>query len=192
MAMVVEKLELINKNVQESLRFAEAKNAALITFNGAALYVMVEGNKYLPKFIQNYWQFSAIVLVIGITLAIIAFLPSFGSKTKSISSIQLDQWNKRKTYGIFYFGHIRQYGAEEYLAKVYNYHGKKLEEPVSRIELDLAQQAITLSRITRHKYVFFSWAGHLTLIALVLPIPVLLLYWLAIYINRFTEKDLPV
>jgi len=190
--MIIEKLEKISGNVQESLRFAEAKNAALITFNGAALYVMVEGNSYFPEFIQNHWHFSAIVLVIAITLAIIAFLPSFGSQTKLLSSIHLSKWQARKKYGIFYFGHIRQYGPEEYLAKVYEFHGLKLEEPLSRIELDLAQQAITLARITRHKYVFFSWAGHLTLIALVLPIPILLLYWLATYINKFTETDLPV
>ena len=190
--MIIEKLETISGNVQESLRFAEAKNAALITFNGAALYVMVEGNSYFPEFIENHWHTSAIVLVIAITLAIIAFLPSFGSQTKTKTSILLKKWETRKKYGIFYFGHIRQYGPEEYLAKVYEFHGLKLQEPIPRIELDLAQQAITLSRITRHKYVFFSWAGHLTLIALVLPIPILLMYWLAIYINRFTETDLPV
>ncbi len=190
--MIIEKLEKIGHNVQESLRFAEAKNAALITFNGAALYVMVEGNSYFPDFVQRHWHFSAVVLIIAITLAIIAFLPSFGSQTKSLSSLQLKKWNARKKYGIFYFGHIRQYGPEEYLAKVYEYHNLKLTEPIPRIELDLAQQAITLSRITRHKYVFFSWAGHLTLISLVLPIPVLLLYWLATYINKYTERDLPV
>jgi len=190
--MIVEKLEKISGDVQESLRFAEAKNAALITFNGAALYVMVEGNSYFPDIVKDHWHFSAIVLIIAITLAIIAFLPSFGSKTKSLSSIHLSKWKERKKYGIFYFGHIRQYGDEEYLAKVYEFHGLKLEEPLSRIELDLAHQAITLSRITRHKYVFFSWAGHLTLIALVLPIPILLLYWLATYINQYTEADLPV
>jgi hypothetical protein len=97
-----------------------------------------------------------------------------------------------KKLGIFYFGHIRKYGDVEFLAKVYSFYGETLTEPIRRAELDLARQAITLSRITRHKYVFFSMAGHLTLIALVLPIPILLLYWLAVYINKYTEVDLPV
>jgi hypothetical protein len=190
--MVEKKLQKICGDIQESLRFAEAKNAALITFNGAALYVMVEGNQYFPAFVKDHWYYSAIVLIIAITLAIIAFLPSFGSKTKGLSSINLKHWQQRQKFGIFYFGHIRLYGEEEYLAKVYAFSGLKLTDPIPRVELDLARQAITLSRITRHKYVFFSWAGHLTLIGLVLPIPILLLYWLAIYINRYTETDLPV
>lgn len=186
------KLQHISHSVQESMRFAEAKNAALITFNGAALYVLVEGNVYLPPFIKNYWVFNAIVLIVGITLSIIAFLPSMGSSTKPPSKVKLAAWQKHKKMGIFYFGHIRKYGPEEFLARVYEFYNQKLTEPIPRAELDLALQAITLSRITRHKYVFFSLAGHLTLIALVLPIPILLIYWLLIYVNKHTEIDLPV
>ena len=86
---IEEKLIRISNNVQESMRFAEAKNAALITFNGAALYVLVEGNSYLPPFIKEYWIFNAVVLIIGITLSIIAFLPSMGSTTKITTLDQL-------------------------------------------------------------------------------------------------------
>jgi len=189
---IEEKLIRISNNVQESMRFAEAKNAALITFNGAALYVLVEGNSYLPPFIKEYWIFNAVVLIIGITLSIIAFLPSMGSTTKPPSQIKLSTWQSHKKMGIFYFGDIRKYGDEEFLARVYEYYDVKLKDPVQRAELDLARQAITLSRITRHKYVFFSIAGHLTLLALVLPIPVLLFYWFLVYINKYTEIDLPV
>ena len=190
--MIEDKLHQISGNILESMRFAEAKNAALITFNGAALYVLVEGNIYLPAIIKEHWMFNAVILIVGITLSIIAFLPSMGSTTKPPSSISIETWNDHKKLGIFYFGHVRKYGDEEFLAKVYSFYGETLTEPIRRAELDLSRQAITLSRITRHKYVFFSSAGHLTLVAPVLPIPVLLLYWLAVYINKHTEIDLPV
>ncbi len=189
---IEEKLQQISSNVQESMRFAEAKNAALITFNGAALYVLVEGHDYLPAIIQEYWIFNATVLIVGITLSIIAFLPSMGSTTKPPSKIKLSTWQSHKKMGIFYFGHIRKCGAEEYLARVYEFYDQKLKEPIPRAELDLSQQAITLSRITRHKYVFFSIAGHLTLVALILPIPILFIYWFLVYLNKHTEFDLPV
>lgn len=189
---IEDKLQRISGNVQESMRFAEAKNAALITFNGAALYVLIEGHSLLPAFIQKFSMFSAIVLIIGITLSIIAFLPSMGSTTKPPSKVNLETWQSHKKMGIFYFGHIRKYGDEEFLARVYEFYDEKLSDPVPRAELDIARQAITLSRITRHKYVFFSIAGHLTLLALVLPIPVLLFYWFLVYLNKHTEIDLPV
>jgi hypothetical protein len=190
--MIENKLQKICRDVQESLRFAEAKNGALITFNGAALYVMVEGHTHIHPVFQKYWQINAMFLILAITIALIAFLPSFGSKTKPVSKIDLEKWHARQAFGIYYFGHIRLYGAEEYLAKVYHFHNKELTEPIPRIELDLAKQAITLARITRHKYVFFSLAGHITLIGLVLPIPVLLIYRLLVYLNRYTETDMPV
>ncbi len=170
---IEDKLQQINNTVQESMRFAEAKNAALITFNGAALYVLVEGNVYLPQFIEKHWHFNAVVLIVGITLSIIAFLPNMGSSTKPPSKIKLSTWQTHKKMGIFYFGHIRKYGDEEFLARVYDFYDQKLEDPIHRAELDLSHQAITLSRITHHKYVFFSLAGHLTLVALMLPIPIL-------------------
>lgn len=189
---IEEKLQRISGNVQESMRFAEAKNAALITFNGAALYVLVEGHEFLPVIIGDHWIYNAVILIIGLTLSIIAFLPSMGSKTKPPSKIKLRTWRKHKKMGISYFGHIRKYGDEEFLARVYEFYDQKLTEPVPRAELDLAKQAITLSRITRHKYVFFSLAGHLTLVALMLPIPLLFVYWLFVYLNKYTEIDLPV
>jgi hypothetical protein len=189
---IEERLQQISANVQESMRFAEAKNAALITFNGAALYVLVEGNVYLPAFIEKHWMLNAIVLIVGITLSIIAFLPSMGSSTKPPSKIKLSTWQSHKKMGIFYFGHIRKYGDEEFLARVYEFYDQELKDPVPRAELDLSHQAITLSRITRHKYVFFSLAGHLTLVALMLPIPLLLIYWFLVYLNKYTEIDLPV
>ena len=190
--MMEEKIYRINENIQEALRFAEAKNAALITFNGAALYVLIEGRDYLPPLIQPYLHWLAAILIVGITLSIIAFLPNMNPVKKQITKVSLEEWNARKNFSIFYFGHIRHYGNEEFLAKVYSNYGEKLTEPISKAELDLATQTIILSRITRHKYVFFSIAGHLTLIALILPVPILILYWTAILLRRWFGADLAV
>jgi len=43
-----EKIKYIHQSVADSLQFAEAKNAALITFNGAAPYALIEDQTYLP------------------------------------------------------------------------------------------------------------------------------------------------
>ena len=190
--MMEEKIYRINENIQEALRFAEAKNAALITFNGAALYVLIEGREVLPSFAQEFFHILAIVLIIGITLSIIAFLPNMNPAKKQITKVTIDEWNERKKFSIFYFGHIRKFGNEEFLAKIYSHYGEKLTEPINKAELDLATQTIIISRITRHKYVFFSIAGHLTLIALIIPIPILALYWLAILLRRWFGADLAV
>jgi hypothetical protein len=179
-----DKIKYINNSVVESLQFAETKNAALITFNGAALYVFIEGREYLPTFFQNYVIEWSLFLVAAISISFFAFLPIM-NPTPSPSDKEAKQREALKeNVSIYYFGHIKLFTADLLLKRIYNYYEVKIPNKFMRSELDLTSQTIMLSRITWRKYFFFNIAGHLTLITLVLPIPFLIVYYLVTHFKK--------
>mgnify|MGYP000451083159 CR=1 FL=1 len=171
-----DKIKYINNSVVESLQFAETKNAALITFNGAALYVFIEGKDYLPPFLQgNVHLFWSMLLVAAISISFFAFLPIM-NPTPSPSSKEVKERKALKdNVSIFYFGHLKMFTADLLLKKIYSYYEEEIPKKFMRSEVDLTAQTIMLSRITWRKYFFFNIAGHLTLITLILPIPFLII-----------------
>ena len=179
-----EKIKYINNSVVESLQFAETKNAALITFNGAALYVLIEGREYLPVVVQNNVIELSLLLIAAISISFFAFLPIM-NPTPSPSAKEIKQKKALKNHvSIYYFGHIKLFTADLLLKKIYNYYEVELPKKFMRSEIDLTAQTIMLSRITWRKYFFFNIAGHLTLITLILPIPFLLVYWVYTYFKK--------
>ena len=184
-----EKIRYINQSVGESLQFAEAKNAALITFNGAALYVLIEGKEHLPPILGNNIALWAMLLVAAISISLIAFLPIMNPKpTPSKKQIKA-----RKKLGdsasIYYFVHIRLFTAKALLQRIYLHYEKETPKKFMRSELDLTSQTIMLSRITWRKYIFFGIAGHITLVTLIIPIPLLILYWGRILYQTLTANS---
>jgi hypothetical protein len=179
-----EKIKYINQNVVNSLQFAETKNAALITFNGAALYVFIEAKIYLPVFVQGHALLWSMLLVLAISISFFAFLPIMNPtplpSSKEIKTLK----NLKDNASIYYFGHIKLFNTEDLLTRIYRYYEIQVPKKFVKSELDLTAQTIMLSRITWRKYFFFNIAGHLTLITLILPIPFLIYYWITIYIRK--------
>ena len=182
-----DKIKYINNSVVESLQFAETKNAALITFNGAALYVFIEGRDYLPTFFQNYVIEWSLFLVAAISISFFAFLPIM-NPTPSPSEKEIKEREELDdNVSIYYFGHIKLFTAELLLRRIYSYYDVEVPKKFLRSELDLTSQTIMLSRITYRKYFFFNIAGHITLITLLLPIPFLIVYWLVAYFKKKSD-----
>ena len=178
------KIKYINKIVAESLQFAEAKNAALITFNGAALYAVVEGKEMMPKIIHDFVPFWSLLLVAAISISLIAFLPIMNPSTSTSKREVANRVRLKDNISIFYFVHIRFFDSESLIKLIYEYYEVKAPAKFKRSELDLIMQTIVLSRITYRKYLFFSIAGHLTMITLIVPIPFLILYWTSILLKK--------
>ena len=186
--MIEDKIKYINKSVAESLQFAEAKNAALITFNGAALYAVIEGKDLMPKIIHDYVPFWSMLLVAGISISLIAFLPIMNPSTFPSSREIAQRQRLGDSVSIFYFGHLRLFDTQRLIRMIYSHYGEEIPKKFKQFELDLTMQTIALSRITWRKYLFFSMAGHLTLITLIIPIPFLIIYWLHILTKQYRKK----
>ncbi len=184
-----EKIKYINQSVAESLQFAEAKNAALITFNGAALYVLIEGQGYLPALLKNYVAVWSLLLVAAISISLIAFLPIMNPKPTPSKKQKKIREKLKDELSIYYFVHIRLFTARALLKRVYDHYEVKTPHKFMRSEIDLTRQTIMLSRITYRKYIFFGIAGHLTLITLIIPIPLLIIYWGNILYSKIFTKE---
>ena len=81
----------IHNNVKDWLKFAEAKNAMIIAFNGASIFgiskmpILDYGNSF--GFWEWYFLFSIVFLVFSTLTALISFIPSGSSFVHQYSSL---------------------------------------------------------------------------------------------------------
>lgn len=156
------KLDSVFKNVNDWLKFAEQKNAALLLLNGGMVWgvTRVLGvTKTVPdaSYLLNLMAYS--LTVISALICIITFLP-----------ILQQRWFKpeeRSTSdNCLFFAHSAKYEAREYLiffAKKLGYEMDK--NKFSEFEIDLAKQIVTNSEIAFDKYKRFRLAAIFTIFA---------------------------
>ena len=158
------KLEGIFKNVNEWLRFAEQKNAALLLLNGGMIWGVTRVLRSLDLVPEMaYWLnlIGYLLVAISTLICIISFLP-----------ILQQRWFKpEKTYpsdNCLYFAHSAKYDAKGYLllvAKKLGYAKEKTK--FTDFEIDLSKQIVTNSEIAFDKYKRFQLAAIFTILAVV-------------------------
>ena len=173
----------IFSNVDDWLKFAEAKNAALIVFNGASIFgaatfiatVMAQTQYTIPQIILDYLYLFIIFNGLGLATALYSFWPQtevdnvLGKKIKNLSFKKPESRNN-----VLFYGHIKDYTPESYLAKLRESCNKEVGE-CSGLELDYATQIVINSRITYRKYYYFKAALVFTMLAVLTPIIFILL-----------------
>jgi hypothetical protein len=183
---VVGKLLVIFQNVNEWLKFAEAKNAALLAFSGAGmtatLTVLATGQN-VPKSIQVGILLSTISLGVCTLICAMSFLPK--------TDLEKLLWARNRpsnrlapqpaTDNLYFYGDLRKYGNSELLeALARNYCNVRIASPYEREYLDLATQILINSDIAFSKLIFFRKGVHSLIIA-ILSIPVTLILSLITY-----------
>lgn len=172
-----EKLKYIFTNVNDWLKFAEAKNGVLIAFNGAAIFGLLQSKSSITNDHLSSYLFCICVpiLIMGIGISLFSFLPVLKLFFKEIDCSD-EAKAKRVEHSVFYFEHVKQFGYEEYLEKLYKAGGLQVPSPLPPIEADLSHQIITNAGIAWRKNIAFRIAAGLTLILLLIPIPFLIYY----------------
>jgi hypothetical protein len=173
---VVEKLLVIFQNVNEWLKFAEAKNAVLIAFAGAgmtATLTVLATGQGVPRSIQIGLLLSTIALGISSLICAVSFLPKTDLEKllwfKSRPSSQLVPPSTMDN--LYFYGSLRKYNSSELLdAFNLHYFENKVPKPYGKECLDLANQIIVNSDIAFSKFNFFK-KGVYSLIAAILVIP---------------------
>jgi hypothetical protein len=193
-----ETLKYIYSNVNEWLRFAETKNAALISFNLVSIFgaatIITQSEISISKPILYYlydfitWNF------LGLSLALYSFWPVaqilfnsgnnqdtvnvyFKKMTskyfKKIKNLLFEKPEDEKAKNnIFYYAHIKEYDSsapESYLDELYK-ACKKEGSNYTRLECDYATQIIINSQMTFRKYRYFKVALFCAISALWTPI----------------------
>ena len=186
MDVLCEKLLVIFQNVNEWLKFAEAKNAVLLAFSGTgitATVTLLATIQNLPGSLKIGVLVTTGLLYVCAFLCALSFLPSTNlekilwNRSRAFSSMQ----PKPDDDNFYYFGHLKKYGAVELLDAVNRlYLNGTISTPYGKEPHDLATQIILNSGIAFRKYRLFTYSLYF-LICSILSVPVLMLSNLLIF-----------
>lgn len=161
---VSEKLDSIFKIINEWLKFAEQKNAALLVLNSGSLWGMsliLRNQDILPCAGITLAALGFMLVFVSSLLCIFSFIPILD---KPSNSINLGE--KNNLDNCLYFGDIAKYKESEYLALI-SYKIGEENTGYTSFEQDFASQIIINSRITLLKYRRFKLSSTLTVIGFI-------------------------
>jgi hypothetical protein len=169
--------------VNEWLKFAEAKNIALVTLNGAAIVGMhnvwrahAPLAESSPWWWMEWWLWWATALCFA---SLLVGLASLFPKTK-LPPKRFWQAEGAGTGAVFY-AHLATMTENEVVDRLVPGRRRSRSGPYLT---DLASQAVVNAKIARRKFALFNMAIMLTLLGLMTPVLGLLFYL------RFWDEDL--
>jgi len=181
------KLLAIFQNVNEWLKFAEAKNGILLAFSGAAItatITILSTAQNIPNSLKIGLLLTTILLCICSLISSLSFLPKTNLerllwlKTKPPKNAN---YIKKDADNFWYFGHLQKYNATELLEGLNKYYFEnKVNLPYKKEHEDIAAQITINAAIAFLKFQVFTYAVYV-LIASILVIPCSILISLVIY-----------
>lgn len=181
------KLIAIFQNVNEWLKFAEAKNGILLAFSGAAItatITILATAQNIPNSLKIGLLLTTIFLCICSLICSLSFLP----KTNLERVVWLRNrppktanYTKKDSDNFWFFGHLQKYNSIELLdALNQHYFDGQLNTPYKKEYEDIAGQITVNSEIAFLKFQIFTYAIY-TLIFSILVIPLSVLVSLIIH-----------
>jgi len=158
-----EQLKNIFANINDWLKFAETKTAALLTANGLIVFGIIRTLSNVEKnlYSNSVLYLAVLLLIISLLLCLASFIPSLKIPWLLKVKKTLDNDN------LLYFADIAKYNSRVYLEKL----AISLEKPdtkATNFENYYAQQIIVNSIIALKKYRLFTFSIWLTVIAVIL------------------------
>ncbi|ODS34918.1 hypothetical protein BEH94_02490 [Candidatus Altiarchaeales archaeon WOR_SM1_SCG] len=155
------KLKEISNNVNELLKFAEAKNAGLIAFNCAVALAMVS---LLNGELSQLWKYL-IIYIIGMNIiSLFIVMSSLFAQTNPKNFKQKIE----KDDNLLFIGTISHMTPKTYIEKLKEKYN--LESTNENLEIDLARQLIIISQITARKFNLFNIALCFTFAGIFTPL----------------------
>jgi hypothetical protein len=161
-------LQLVN----EWLKFGEAKNAVLVTFNGAAIAAVHNiGKIYEVANGWAFWWFWCVTVCCSLSLLI--GLASFYARTstKAISFVT----TSLSGANVVYFGHLADMTPADLLRRLVGRYERSSDEGYLE---DMAGQVVTNAKLARKKFVLFNTALMWTLAGIITPVGLGLYWWM--------------
>lgn len=153
--------------VNEWLRFAETKNAALLAIDAGAVLALIkvaQGTGTGWNTSVGIWIFTMILLLLcSCALAVISFLPDVVPKWKSPKRCPREDAN------LLFYGDLAYYDKLSLLEAIAKQECSSVPSNSAVLE-NYAEQIITNSRIALRKYKFFRWAMWFAVAGVVTPI----------------------
>jgi hypothetical protein len=153
------------KATTDWLKFAEAKNAALI---GVNLAVLVTSEKIQSAIgWATYFHWVSGLCIISISIALLSVIPRVGWPLPSMEKNNRDEHDN-----LMFYGDVAKYSPGGYCGEL----SKKFGRSLTKTEDWTARQVAVLSDLTLQKLSFFKLAAFITLSAVATPIGAALLY----------------
>ncbi len=166
-------LNKIFENVNGWLKFAEAKNGALIVLNGAIIFGIARIHaiyKPLPGWLTWYFIIASMLLIFALLICLVSYIARIKSP-QSISKRPSDA----NVPNIYFFGDLAKMTGDNILTHLKD--KLALTDTPNLAQRDLAMQISINSRITSQKFAYFNTAVWLTIFALITPLLGFLLFW---------------
>jgi hypothetical protein len=157
-----DRLKYILSSVIDWLKFGEAKNAALVALNGAAILSLIGAIKDIGNPAISYFL---------VHLTIPGLLIGLGISLNAIRGIMSKSYNPNlnftdETDHILFYGDIAKYSDTEYLKKLYAFHKEEVPEVYGTLEIEFACQIIINARIASRKFKLFNYGLMVTIVAI--------------------------
>lgn len=163
---ITEKLLSILHLINDWLKFAEAKNALLLAFCGAAITAIVTYLSAAPNISSEPLRigllFSLFLLCICSVICSLSLLPKTDREyliwwkkkpSKKFKNLQ------QETDNLYFYDEIRKYSSTDLLDSMNKlYFDNKLQPPYKKEDLDIADQIVINSQIASAKFAFFRVA----------------------------------
>lgn len=144
------------------VKFAEAKNAALVTFCSfwvGSILTVLRFNQTLPLAYENYLTFALPILIVAALVSLAAFFPRL-----------LHHFHKRGDgpRNLLFFGDVASFTAAAYGARLRErYYPPEGAAYTNSYLDDLEVQIAVQAAIAHRKFRFFNWAAGLVMLAFV-------------------------
>lgn len=166
-------LESTLKQIVDWLKFAEAKNGALVGVGCATIFGVLRlyssfsiESGLVTLYVVSFTIFVGAAIVISLTSFIPRVTPPFWIKMP----------NKEVGDNPLFFGHACKYSKRTYL-ELFNRHSELASHKECQLELAFCEQIVNNSKISFIKYRVFSSAVFLFLAGVLTPLGALVLYW---------------
>ncbi len=172
-----EQLHKIFANVNDWLKFSEAKNAMLIAFNSASIFGTLK--MYDFQFIKDnpqlkiYLMVIIIMLIFSTVLSLISFAPRVKMVKEGLFADGTDS-------NVLFFEYLKNKTAIEILKEI---SGETDEKKFTKMEIDIAEQIKQNSIVASRKFSYFTISVWITIVAYI-TIPLAGIFCLYTYINK--------
>lgn len=158
----IELLKDLYKDISDWLKFAEAKNAALLTFNGVLIFGLLKidlsGNLI---FLSKTISLCAMILCVNIAIILSSFLPSLLQDKKILSIDTSHLRNINKNY--LFYGNLKGINIDDFINIIKERYSIEADENDNYIK-DLCHQILSVSTIAIKKYNIFKLSICITLL----------------------------
>ena len=145
-------LKYIFSNINEWLKFAEAKHAGLIVFNAGLII----------GFMSCYNNIQYVIfkptLIVGIALLGISILLSLASQFPVTQNL-LNSKQQIQNPNLYFFGNLCYLDLDDFINE---FKHIDIQFNPSKLDKYLINQILVNARITQAKYVFFKFASYIT------------------------------